>query len=76
MAKYVENREFVVTWTRSSTLDDVVTTLGMTKSGVINRAKVLRKAGVNLKKFPRRGELLTDLVVSQLNNLIRKTEKG
>jgi biotin operon repressor len=76
MGARVDNREFVITWTRSETLDDVTKTLGMTKPGVQGRAKVLRKAGVNLKKFARKGRALTQLDVAQLNSLIKKTEKG
>lgn len=78
MSKLIDNREFVVTWTRSNNATEVAKTLGCTYSGAYYKARALRKLGVNLKKFPRSGAnaSLTAIEVSQLNALIKKTAKG
>lgn len=70
----IDNREFVITWTRSESLEDVMQTMSLTRQQIQSKASYLRKFGVKLKKFDRGG--LTKLQVAQLNSLIEKTEKG
>ena len=42
---------FIETWNTSDTLDDFVAETGIDRNGASARATVLRKSGVNLKKF-------------------------
>lgn len=68
----VSHEDFVVAWCTSETVDDVVKETGMTKVGVLGRAKVLRQAGVNLPKLKRPSKLTDRLFVAQLNSLVNK----
>lgn len=69
----VDNRDFVVAWMTSETLDDVVKATGMTKPGVQYKAKTLRDKGVKLPKLKR--QTLGDLEIAQLNSLVNKYKK-
>lgn len=71
MATKVDNRDFVVAWATSETLDQVAKTLGMKKAAVQARRKFLENKGV---KFPKlsSGNTLTQLDIAQLNSLILK----
>lgn len=67
MPKRIDNREFVVAWLNSKSLEEVARNCGMA-SGNSAQAKAhgLRKMGVNQTKSDR------DLEIAQLNSLINK----
>jgi hypothetical protein len=67
----VSHEDFVVAWTTSSSLEDVIRDTKMTKAACSARANMLRKAGVRLKKMPS-NRALDNLRISQLNSLINK----
>ena len=69
--KRIDNREFVVTWMNSSSVDEVTRSLGMTKAAAHSKASNLRKFGVRLPKMARPVRN-NDLEVAQLNSLIKK----
>lgn len=68
----VDNREFVVTYIRSESLESAAQTLGMTKAAVSARAVYLRKQGVKLPKMKRNSRTAKELEIAQLNSLIKK----
>ena len=76
MRKRIDNREFVVTWLNSESLEDVAKAIGSTKASVQSRASQLRKCGVKLPKFTgRMSETAKQLEVAQLNSIISKHQK-
>ncbi|NIL77154.1 hypothetical protein [Rhodococcus sp. B10] len=76
MRKRIDNRELVVTWLNSESLDDVAKAMGRTRASVQTRASELRKRGVKLPKFTSRmSETAKQLEVAQLNSIISKHQK-
>ena len=61
---------FCRNWTKASTVDEVVSFTGLTKSTVSAMSTKLRALGVELKKMPRR--LPREIDVEALNKLIRE----
>ncbi len=49
------NEEFVRTWQRCSTMKEFYDASGITHAHAVNRAARLRKGGVPLKRFNKRG---------------------
>lgn len=70
----IDNREFVVTYMNSESLDEVAKNMGITKRAVTSKAVYLRKLGV---KLPRMKKTVKDsaLEVAALNSLIKKHTK-
>lgn len=70
----VDDRDFVVTYLRSRTVDDLASAMGMSKSGIYAKTKYLRQRGV-LLPLPSEhfdSSLLSQRKVDELNNVIRK----
>ena len=74
MKSKIENRDFVVAWMTSESLDEIVKTTGMKKPAIQQRAKYLRDKGVSLPKL-KRTVTLDRLEVAQLNSMIQKYQK-
>lgn len=74
MAKRIDNREFVVTWMHSDSIEKIADTFTISKESAYAKANYLRKVGVKLPKFRRSG--ITELEVSQLNSIINKELKA
>lgn len=51
--KIVPDPEFVMTWQKAGSADEVAKALGLKRASVNARACNLREKGVRLKKFPR-----------------------
>ena len=71
MANKVNNRDFVVAWATSLTLDEVVKQTSMTKAAVQGRRKFLENKGVIFPKL-NTSLMITPLDIAQLNSLIAK----
>lgn len=76
MGKRIDNREFVITWLNSESLDEVVKATGIPKASAQSRASQLRKRGVKLPKYTgRKSETALKVEVAQLNSIINKHQK-
>ncbi|EON33783.1 hypothetical protein GTC6_05432 [Gordonia terrae C-6] len=76
MSKRIDNREFVVTWLNSESIEEVAKALGRSKGAVAAKATELRKRGVQVPKFTKKlSETAQKLEVAQLNSLINKHQK-
>lgn len=64
----VSHEAFVKAWMSHSTIDEVAETTGLSYSGVTERAKRLRDAGVQLPGKSRR--MRQDIDVKSLNSMI------
>jgi hypothetical protein len=64
----VDYAEFVKLWTVSDSVGDVATELGIKTTSASAIANRLRKGGVKLKRFPRRGSQPID--VKDLNRIV------
>lgn len=75
--KRVDNRDFVVAYMNSKSLDEVAKVTGM-KDGrsVSAKATYLRKMGVKLPKLYRSKKITDELEIAQLNSLIKKYSKA
>jgi len=51
---FVDDAEFIRTWELAGSKAEAVDALGMKPASVDQRARSLRKNGVNLKEFPKR----------------------
>ena len=67
----ISNEEFVLIWQTASSRKDVAEKTGLSVFSVSARATKLRKAGVNIKKFPRGRVGTADVInVDALNKLV------
>lgn len=72
MPKRIDNREFVVAWLNSKSLEEVAKNCGMASAASAQaKAHGLRKLGVKLPKFSQT-RIDRDLEIAQLNSLIKK----
>jgi DNA-binding Lrp family transcriptional regulator len=73
MGTRTTNREFVITFIHSDTLQAVAESLGVTVTAVRMRARKLRSMGVRLPEKSTISE--KDIEVTELNNLIAQLKK-
>lgn len=68
---------FCTAWAKAQSLNEVVTTLNITRDYAVHRATWLRKKGVKLKKFRtgRPSEKLSDEMIATLNESISEIEE-
>lgn len=71
MAK-INYRDFVVDWTTSENIEELMKTTKLSRFAIRYREKILRNAGVNLKELLLTSRGLDRLEVAQLNSLINK----
>jgi len=70
----ISNEEFVLIWQNATSRKDVSDKTGLSVFSVSARATKLRKAGVNIKKFPRGRTGSSDVIdVTALNKLVSGT---
>lgn len=70
MSQLSELQKFVKVWQSSSSLEEIATKLGKTKSSVSVSARSLRKKGVKLKQLTSPIKGITESDVVSLNKLI------
>ena len=76
MAKRIDNRDFVVTWLNSESIEDVAKAYARSKPAVAAKATELRKRGVKLPKFTSKlSETASKIEVAQLNSIINKHQR-
>jgi biotin operon repressor len=66
----ISNEEFVLIWQSATSRKDVAEKTGLSIYVVSARAAKLRKAGVNIKKFPRGRTIVDTVDVEALNKII------